>query len=272
MAKSSDTTDDRVPFYNPRHALIAEVVGALFLVIAVFVSHAWRRHVWEERRSQIPKATVQDMLCWLDTKPNPVFKKKAWRTSHQGHSSGARHAVLDRGRQEATAEETLPVLDINHATATEWKRLPGWGEVLSKRTVKFREALGGFVSIEQLKLVYGIGIPMSWKEIGFLLKVQEGAQTRMCLDTLSFSHPCGTPTVRCGSNQAGASCSRSSVVKHGCVLGAGFPPIQRNVRSGSRIWTLVMGIKGWRAKQGFSGLCRPLWSSTTGIHATDFDL
>lgn len=192
MAKSSDTTDDKVPFYNPRHALIAEVVGALFLVIAVFVSHAWRRHVWEERRSQIPKATVQDMLCWLDTKPNPVFKKKAWRTSHQGHSSGARHAVLDRGRQEATAEETLLVLDINHATATEWKRLPGWGEVLSKRTVKFREALGGFVSIEQLKLVYGLD-PDVVEGNRVLLKVQEGAQTRMCLDTLSFRTLVGHP-------------------------------------------------------------------------------
>lgn len=192
MAKSSDTTDHKVPFYNPRHALIAEVVGALFLVIAVFVSHAWRRHVWEERRSQIPKATVQDMLCWLDTKPNPVFKKKAWRTSHQGHSSGARHAVLDRGRQEATAEETLPVLDINHATATEWKRLPGWGDVLSKRTVKFREALGGFVSIEQLKLVYGLD-PDVVEGNRVLLKVQEGAQTRMCLDTLSFRTLVGHP-------------------------------------------------------------------------------
>ena len=192
MAKSNDTTDDKTPFYNPRHALIAEVIGALFLVISVFVSHAWRRHVWEERRSQIPKATVQDMLCWLDTKPNPVFKKKAWRTSHQGHSSGARHAVLDRGRQEATAEETFPLLDINHATATEWERLPGWGKVLSKRTVKFREALGGFVSIEQLKLVYGLD-PDVVERNRTHLRVQQGGQARMCLDTLSFRTLVGHP-------------------------------------------------------------------------------
>ena len=118
--------------------MIAEVVGALFLVISVFASHAWRWHVWEERRTQIPKATVQDMLCWLDTKPNPVFKKNAWRKSRRSHSSGSRRAASDRGRQEATAEAALPVMDINHATAAEWKRLPGWGEVLSQRTVKFR--------------------------------------------------------------------------------------------------------------------------------------
>ena len=56
------------------------------------------------------------------------------------------------------------MLDINHATAAEWEASAGLGEVLSKRTVKFREALGGFVSIEQLKLVYGLD-PMLWNEI-----------------------------------------------------------------------------------------------------------
>ena len=185
MAKSNDTTDDKAPFYNPRHALIAEVIGALFLVISVFASHAWRRHIWEERRAQIPKATVQEMLCWLDNKPNPVFKKNAWRKSRRSHSSGSRRAASDRGRQEATAETALPVMDINHAAAAEWKRLPVWGEVLSQRTVKFREALGGFVSNEQLKLVYGLD-PDAVERNRTHLRVQEGGQTRMCLDTLSY--------------------------------------------------------------------------------------
>ena len=192
MAKSNDTTDDTPPFYNPRQALIAEVVGALFLVISVFASHAWRWHIWEERRAQIPKATVQDMLCWLENKPNPVFKKNAWRKSRQGNVSGGRLAAYEKSRQEATAEETLLVLDINHATAAEWKRLPGWGEVLSQRTVKFREALGGFVSIEQLKLVYGLD-PDAVERNRTHLRVQEGAQTRMCLDTLSFRTLVGHP-------------------------------------------------------------------------------
>ena len=192
MAKSSDTTDDKAPFYNPRHALIAEVVGALFLVIAVFVSHAWRRHAWEERRTQIPKATVQDLLCWLDTKPNPVFKKSAWRASRRSHSSDGPRATNDRGRHEAKVEETLPVLDINLATTSEWDRLPGWGEVLSKRTVKFREALGGFVSLEQLKLVYGLD-PDVVEQNRTLLRVQQGGQTRMCLNTLSFRTLVGHP-------------------------------------------------------------------------------
>ena len=185
MVKSSDTTDERGLFYNPRHALIAEVAGALCLVMAVFASHAWRRHVWEERRNQIPKATVHEVLCWLDTKPNPVFKKNVWRRLSQDHSSGGHRAASDRHRNGGEIETTLHTLDINHAPPAEWERLPGWGKVLSNRTVKFREAVGGFVSIEQLKLVYGLD-PDVVEANRTHLRLQEGGQTRMCLDTLSY--------------------------------------------------------------------------------------
>jgi competence protein ComEA len=47
-------------------------------------------------------------------------------------------------------------IDINTATAEEWKALPGIGEVLANRIIKFRERIGGFVSMEQLHKTYGI--------------------------------------------------------------------------------------------------------------------
>ncbi len=47
-------------------------------------------------------------------------------------------------------------LDLNKATADELKRVYGVGEVLSKRIVKFRNALGGFLVEEQLLDVYGL--------------------------------------------------------------------------------------------------------------------
>jgi competence protein ComEA len=48
------------------------------------------------------------------------------------------------------------VIDINTATAEEWKALPGIGDILSDRIVKFRERLGGFASIEQVAKTYGL--------------------------------------------------------------------------------------------------------------------
>jgi competence ComEA-like helix-hairpin-helix protein len=46
--------------------------------------------------------------------------------------------------------------DINTADTSELKQIKGIGAVLSERIIKFRDNLGGFYSIEQLKEVYGL--------------------------------------------------------------------------------------------------------------------
>ncbi|NNC96231.1 MAG: hypothetical protein HKN92_11765 [Chitinophagales bacterium] len=45
---------------------------------------------------------------------------------------------------------------LNSGMEEDWKKLKGIGPVLSARIVKFRNALGGFHSVEQLKEVYGL--------------------------------------------------------------------------------------------------------------------
>jgi DNA uptake protein ComE-like DNA-binding protein len=49
-----------------------------------------------------------------------------------------------------------PNIEINAADSIQLKQLPGIGSVLSKRIVKYRDLLGGFYSIAQLKEVYGL--------------------------------------------------------------------------------------------------------------------
>ncbi len=49
-----------------------------------------------------------------------------------------------------------PKIEINKAGPEEWQRLYGIGPVLSKRIVKFREALGGFRTIDQVGETYGL--------------------------------------------------------------------------------------------------------------------
>ncbi len=48
------------------------------------------------------------------------------------------------------------VLDINKADSADFEALPGLGSTLSRRIVRFRQALGGFIAVEQLKEVYGL--------------------------------------------------------------------------------------------------------------------
>lgn len=47
-------------------------------------------------------------------------------------------------------------LDLNKCDSAALDKLPGLGPVLSSRIIKFRKLLGGFVSAEQLKEVYGL--------------------------------------------------------------------------------------------------------------------
>ncbi len=46
--------------------------------------------------------------------------------------------------------------DLNKATEADFRKIRGIGEVLSKRILKFRDALGGFLIDEQLYDVYGL--------------------------------------------------------------------------------------------------------------------
>ncbi|MEL7378086.1 MAG: helix-hairpin-helix domain-containing protein, partial [Bacteroidota bacterium] len=47
-------------------------------------------------------------------------------------------------------------LDVNSATTEDWQRLRGIGPYWAGRIVKFRDALGGFVAIDQIGDTYGL--------------------------------------------------------------------------------------------------------------------
>ncbi len=64
--------------------------------------------------------------------------------------------AIEKSKPDLKTQLTKNLIDINSADSTELKSLPGIGNVLSKRIVKYRDLLGGFYSIEQLKEVYGM--------------------------------------------------------------------------------------------------------------------
>ncbi len=54
------------------------------------------------------------------------------------------------------AAKTITAIDINKADTDAWQQLPGIGPVFAKKIVGFREKLGGFSSIEQVRETYGL--------------------------------------------------------------------------------------------------------------------
>jgi competence protein ComEA len=55
-----------------------------------------------------------------------------------------------------TQQKQKPLFDINSCDSSSLVRLQGIGPVLSARIIKFRNLLGGFARIDQLKEVYGL--------------------------------------------------------------------------------------------------------------------
>lgn len=58
---------------------------------------------------------------------------------------------------EPAKSEPPKVLNLNQATAVEFEALPAIGQELARRIVKYRDGVGGFKSIEEIKQVRGIG-------------------------------------------------------------------------------------------------------------------
>jgi DNA uptake protein ComE-like DNA-binding protein len=64
------------------------------------------------------------------------------------------------------------ILDINEADSIELERLPAIGEKLSSRIIRYRERLGGFIQLSQLKEVYGLN-DSAYQIIFPLLKIDK---------------------------------------------------------------------------------------------------
>jgi DNA uptake protein ComE-like DNA-binding protein len=76
---------------------------------------------------------------------------------------------------------------MNGADSAAWASLPGIGKVLSKRIIHYRQRLGGFRSVEDLRQVYGLADSVYGKLLPYLrLSVAEKGKPN--LNLLSAQH------------------------------------------------------------------------------------
>lgn len=82
-------------------------------------------------------------------------------------------------------------ISLNETDTAQWKKIPGIGSAFASRIVKYRNRLGGFVSVEQLKEVYGIDAQL-YSKISPYIK-PDGHYSKVNINKLEFkqllSHP-----------------------------------------------------------------------------------
>lgn len=88
--------------------------------------------------------------------PTSERKKSFLRKKQQYHPNETKKTS---GRANFKRTEKYPagtVVELNSADTTILKKVPGIGSTFARRIVKYRELLGGFYSVSQLREVYGI--------------------------------------------------------------------------------------------------------------------
>lgn len=93
--------------------------------------------------------------------------------------------VKKSGKQEPM------ILDINSADSLQWISLPGIGPAFAKRILAYREKLGGFYSLEQLKEVYGLDSTWVNHQTKYL-RIGQGVYRKISLQKTEwkdFRHP-----------------------------------------------------------------------------------
>jgi hypothetical protein len=124
-----------------------------------------------------PQADVADLLTWAETFPGYVARVRPLR---ENVTRKRRHDL-----SYANHEESLVRLELNLVDADGLQQLQGVGPVLSQRIVRFRDALGGFLCIEDLYDVYGLDSSVVDQARPRLTANAQHIQS-LCLDTVSF--------------------------------------------------------------------------------------
>jgi len=110
-----------------------------------------------------------------------------------GYESGVRRKWVDykSGGFKSGGHRKQQAIDINTADSAAWVALNGIGPGFAKRIITYREKLGGFYQVDQLKEVYGLD--SVWvKENKALLKVGAGVYRFLKINQVEwkdFKHP-----------------------------------------------------------------------------------
>ncbi len=111
------------------------------------------------------------------------------------HITGRRPYITERSshitersslsRNEVATSRSTAAIDINRADSAQLLPLPGIGPVYAGRIIKYRNLLGGFINVEQLREVYGLPVE-TIELIRDRISLDTTAIAKIALDSAGF--------------------------------------------------------------------------------------
>lgn len=125
-------------------------LGLLAVTIAVV---CWIRWTPQPSVLDVPSATEKQLVA-----SRTAESEKRENRSAGSSSRNVQNPNITAGAETAPSKTAIRSrLDLNRASAGELESLPGIGAVLAQRVIVFRESVGRFQKIEDLRGVKGIG-------------------------------------------------------------------------------------------------------------------
>jgi competence ComEA-like helix-hairpin-helix protein len=168
------------------------LLGMMAIYVLLYIGYEWRGN-------EAAKLDFQPVVWEANYKE--ISPKLFASRKYVGNESGVRRKWVDYGSpmsggfkfggKESGVRRKMQPIDINTADSAAWVALNGIGPGFAKRIITYREKLGGFYQVDQLKEVYGLD--SIWvKENKAILKVGAGVYRFLKINQVEwkdFKHP-----------------------------------------------------------------------------------
>lgn len=172
-----------------------EKQALLGLVVLSWSVVGFRTLMWEIEREDAVKGNSPVPVGWLLTELNDVYVS----FEHMG-----RRQVKPSMRRRKSTPVATGKVDLNTADSARLERMAYIGPWLASRICRFRQALGGFHDVEQLREVWGLREENADKLIP-KFHVGTGVFRWLCVDTASWASLRRHPYI---SNQQASAIER----------------------------------------------------------------
>lgn len=125
---------------SERNALVA-LLAIIFMLI--IIKNPIINKISPDNNNKIDSTKYFTLIAQIE---NAKIDNNSYNTQKTSFSSFTSNKISDEYTK----------IEINSSTAKDFQRLKGIGKVFAERIVKYRDKIGGFSSLEQLKEVYGI--------------------------------------------------------------------------------------------------------------------